>query len=169
MEVEIIEAGEDLKGVVMNLALYYAHDFTEFVGFRCPDDGLFRTGHWDKYWCEPDRWAFLVRVDGEPAGFVLVGPDGSQPESQYDVGEFFIMRKFRGRGIGQRVAFSIFGRFPGRWEVRQLVQNPPATAFWRKVIDRYTGGDFRELPEPVQCGQWLDVVQTFDNTDIAKR
>jgi predicted acetyltransferase len=167
MKTEIIEAGADLKHVVCNLGLYYIYDFTDFLAFRCPDGGLFRTDCWDKYWSEPGRFAFLVKVDGEPAGFVLVGNDGTQPETQYDMGEFFIMRKFRGRGLGQQVACNIFDRFRGRWEVRVVVQNNPALAFWRKVIGRYTGGKFQQLPEPVKHGQWTDWVHTFDNTQAA--
>jgi predicted acetyltransferase len=165
MGVHVIEAGEDVKSVVMNLGLYYTYDFTEFLGFRCPDSGLFRTDIWEKYWTDPDRWAFLVKVDGELAGFVLVGPDGTQPDSQYDVGEFFIMRRLRRRGIGQKAAFDVFDRFRGRWEVRTIVQNEPALAFWRKVVHRYTGGNCHQLPEPVTCGQWDQIVQTFDNTE----
>jgi len=170
MKVDVIEAGEDLKAVVLNLGRYYIYDFSEFCGFRCPDDGLFQTSQWEKYWTEPDRWPFLVRVDGELAGFVFVGPDGTQPQSQYDFGEFFIMRKFRRRGVGQRVAFELFDRFRGPWEVRVLVQNAPAQAFWRTVVGRYTGGHYHELPEPVPCGKWLDIVLTFDNTEpVARR
>jgi len=168
MATEIVEAGPDLKAVVLNLGLYYIHDFTDFLGFRCPDNGLFRTSHWEKYWTEPDRRAFLIKCDGEPAGFALVGPDGTQPDTQFDMGEFFIMRKFRRRGLGQQAAFSLFDRFRGRWEVRVVVQNKPALDFWRKVIDRYTGGKHRELPDPVKQGQWLEVVQLFDNSRTAK-
>ena len=164
MNVEVIEAGPDLMPVILNLGRYYTYDFTQFIGFRCPDSGLYRTDIWEKYWTEDDRWPFLLKVDGELAGFAFVGPDGTQPDSQYDIGEFFIMRKFRGRGVGQHVAFDVFDRFRGRWEVRQAVQNAPATAFWRKVVDRYTRGNYHELPEPVQSGEWTNVVQTFDNT-----
>ena len=164
MNVELIEAGRELKPVVLNLGLYYLYDHSEALGFRCPEDGLFRTDVFEKYWAEADRRAFLVRVDGELAGFALVGPDGTQPRSQYDVGEFFILRKFRRRGVGRRAAFELFDRLPGRWEVRVLVDNAAALAFWRAVLDRYTGGAFTELPEPVQCGPWRDIVLTFDNT-----
>ena len=163
MEIEIIPAGPDLKSVVLNLGLYYIYDFTEMLGFRCPDSGLFRTDIWDKYWTEPNRWPFLFRVGGEVAGFALVHTECSQPDTQYDMDQFFIMRKFRRRGLGGAAAMGLFDRFRGRWEVRQVVQNLPAQAFWRKVIGRYTGGKYRELPEPVQVEDWLDVVQLFDN------
>jgi len=164
MRVEVVQAGEDLKPVVLNLGMYYIYDYSEFLGFSCQPDGLFRTSQWAKYWTEPGRSAFLVKVDGEVAGFVLVGPDGTQSGTQFDVGQFFIMRKFRRRGVGERVAFDVFDRFRGRWEVRVLVQNGPAVAFWRKVIRRYTDGKYHELPEPVQCGEWRDIVLTFDNS-----
>ncbi len=164
MHVEVIEAGADLKSVVLNLGLYYIYDFSEHLGFRCPDDGLFGTSHWSKYWDEPDRWAFLVKVDGELAGFVFISPDGTQPGSQFGFGEFFIMRKFRKQGVGQKVAFKLFDRFRGPWEVRVVTNNESALAFWRKVLHRYTEGNYHELPEPVVRGQWECVVTTFDNT-----
>lgn len=164
MNLEIIEAGVELKSVVCNLSQFYIYDFTDCLKFRCPDDGRFTTACFDKYWTEPGRCAFLLKVDGELAGFVLVEGSGVLPQSQHSIGEFLIMRKFRRRGLGQRVAFDMFDRFRGRWEVRQVIQNAPAIAFWRKVIDRYTNGNFHELPEPVKHGQWVDIVQTFDNS-----
>lgn len=164
MTLEIVEAGKKLKPVVQNLGLYYLYDFTELLDIRCPDSGLFRTSHWDKYWAEAGRWAFLVKIDGQPAGFVLVSTEGTQPGTEFSIDDFFITRKFRRRGFGQRVAFSILDRFRGRWEIREVVQNGPAIAFWRKVIRRYTDGRYSELPEPVRHGQWLCLVQTFDNS-----
>ena len=29
---------------------------------------------------------------------------------------------------------TVFARFPGEWQVRQLATNPAATAFWRVAI-----------------------------------
>jgi len=163
MKMELIEAGPALKDVVCNLGQYYIHDYTDFLKFRCNDDGRFNTACWDKYWAEPGCCAFLVKADDELAGFVLVESCGVLPGSQFSIGEFFIMRKFRHCGLGQQVAFDIFNRFRGKWEVRQVIQNNAAIAFWRKVIDRYTHGQYHEPPEPLKHGQWVDIVQTFDN------
>ena len=162
--IEIIEAGPELKSVVLNLSLYYIYDFTDCLAFRCPDSGLYRTDCFDRYWSEPGCCAFLLKVGNELAGFVFIEGSGTQPKTQFSFGEFFIMRKFRRRGFGQQVAHRLFDRFRGRWEVRQVIQNKPAIAFWRKVIDRYTAGKYHELPEPVKHGQWTDIVQTFDNS-----
>jgi predicted acetyltransferase len=163
MNIDVVQAPADLKPVVLNLSQYYIYDFSEYLGFAVTDAGQFRADCFDKYWTESDRWAFLLRVDGEWAGFAFVGPDGSQAQSKYDFGEFFVMRKFRRRGVGQAFAFDLFNRFTGPWEVRVLVENTSAQAFWRKVVHRYTDGHYTELPEPVQCGQWRDIVLTFNN------
>ena len=48
--------------------------------------------------------------------------------------EFFVMRKYRRRGIGRQAAADVFARFAGPWQVRQQRSNPAATAFWRRAI-----------------------------------
>jgi predicted acetyltransferase len=57
------------------------------------------------------------------------------------------MRKYRGIGVGQRVAFHLFDLYPGEWEISEIPRNYPAQAFWRKTIGRYTNGQFREVVE----------------------
>jgi len=59
------------------------------------------------------------------------------------------MRKYRGGGVGAQAATSLFGRFPGRWTVRQQLANPAATAFWRKAI-RYPFQEHERSTEIVQ-------------------
>jgi predicted acetyltransferase len=73
--------------------------------------------------------------------------------------EFFVMRKYRHKGVGEYVAHHLFDRFPGVWEVSEMVQNVPAQAFWRKVIDRYTGGRFIEVT--LDSELWRGPVQVF--------
>ena len=93
----------------------------------------------------------MLRAGEETAGFVLVRADIE--EGDYEIGEFFVLRKFRGQGVGERIARQLFDRFRGRWEVMQLVRNAPAVAFWRRVIDRYSGGNFKEQQGRNQWGQ----------------
>ena len=80
--------------------------------------------------------------------------------------EFFVLRKYRGRGVGASVATQLFDRFPGKWEVRELAQNVAALAFWRAVIARYTDGRFVEVAwDERQRGPG----QFFDSTDRAEQ
>jgi predicted acetyltransferase len=59
-----------------------------------------------------------------------------------DIGEFFVVAKFQGKGVGHQVAEKIFDQFPGTWEVRQMLAKQPAIDFWRRVIASYTHGKF---------------------------
>jgi predicted acetyltransferase len=90
------------------------------------------------------RKAFLFRVEGALAGFALVFT--GEP---HDIAEFFVLRKYRGRGVGAQAAAFLFGQFPGRWTVRQQLTNPAATAFWRKAI-RYPFREHEQDTEIVQ-------------------
>jgi predicted acetyltransferase len=147
LEVRVIPAGEAELPVLRHLLGLYVYDFSEFMGLDVEEDGAFRLPDLTPYWREPWRHPFLIRADGKLAGFALVhersrltGADGIR-----DMAEFFVMRKYRRQGVGEQAARALFGRFPGRWEVRERPGNFNAVAFWRRVIDRHTGGQFREV------------------------
>ena len=86
---------------------------------------------------------------------------GSTHEADYDVGEFFVVRKFRGKGIGKTVAHRLFDRFSGIWEVRQMMDHIPAQAFWRRVIASYSGDQFQESKQYIKEYRIEMVVQRF--------
>jgi predicted acetyltransferase len=135
----------DQLPIVRNLIRFYVYDMSEFMGWRCPDSGLFGgVDDLPKYWEQAGNAPFFIRVDGEMAGFSLIDGNPKEAGVDYKVGEFFVLRKFRGRGVGEQAAVQSFDRFRGAWHVEQLAKNTPAIAFWRKVIGRYTRGTFDE-------------------------
>ena len=155
MHIEIQPARLEDKPILRHLLELCLHDYSEFNGEDVNENGLFGYGHLDHYWIEPGRHPFLVRVSGRLAGFVLVRAlDGNT----HSVAEFFILRKYRRQGIGQTVAQRIFEMFPGGWRVHQDANNLPAQVFWRKVIARFTGGQFREIEDP----DWNGPIQEFE-------
>jgi predicted acetyltransferase len=84
-------------------------------------------------------------MDGVLAGFALVRDEAwLAGAGTREVSEFFVLRRYRRRGVGEHVTRRLFDRFPGRWEVVQLASNLDAQAFWRAVIGRYTGGAFED-------------------------
>ena len=152
---------EDLP-VVKNLVPYYIYDMSEHLGWPCSSDGRFDgCDDLESYWSAPGKHAFVLRAGDEPAGFVLILADGSQPDIDYSITDFFVLRKFRGRGVGERIAHQLFDRFRGRWKVEQFAANKPAVVFWRKVIDRYTAGRFEQGEGSSQWGS-LNVLR-FDS------
>jgi predicted acetyltransferase len=143
----VIPVAERERDVLRHLVDLYAYDFSDLLGLDVEEDGRFAFHDLAPYWIDPWRHAFFVRVDGKLAGFVLVHDRSrlSGAAGVHDMAEFSILRKYRRRGVGERVAMEIFDRFPGAWEIRQQPANTGATAFWRRVVDRYTRGQFREV------------------------
>lgn len=56
----------------------------------------------------------------------------------HSIAEFMIMPKYRRQNLGRRVAFEIFNKYKGNWEVQPSYGSKSAYAFWKKVIDEYT-------------------------------
>jgi predicted acetyltransferase len=146
-DVTVVEASAQDRPVVANLLQLYLYDFTAFRPWDVGPTGRFGEGPLDGCWTDPRRHPFLFRVGGRLAGFAIV--DGRSrltgDPGVWDMAEFFVLRTYRRRRVGERAARALFARFPGRWEVRQLAANTAATAFWRAVIGRATGGRFEEL------------------------
>ena len=147
-------AGYAEKSVLRNLLELYLHDFSEFSGEDVGPDGLYGYRYLDHYWTDPDRYPFLIRVNGAIAGFALVR-GALTATGRHDMAEFFVMRKSRRAGVGSLAARLAFDAFAGRWQVRELEANLPAQAFWRRVINEYAGA-FEERAEDGE------VTQTFE-------
>lgn len=152
---------EGSRSVLEALLELYCYDFSERLALDVGDDGRFRIPPVDAYFRDPRRHAFFVRVDGKFAGFALVheGSHLSDDASIRDMAEFFVMLRYRRHGVGEAAARWLFDRFKGRWEVRERAENPSATAFWRRVIGRYTSGDFEDLLW--DDDRWRGPVQRF--------
>ncbi|WP_334949495.1 GNAT family N-acetyltransferase [Nostoc sp.] len=163
MYVEVLSASIDDKPLIQQMMELYQYDFSEFENKHLNEHGYFGYPYLDYYWVESDRYPFIVRVGGKLAGFVLVNQYTYIPGSQYSIAEFFILRRYRQQGIGKNVAFQIFDRFCGKWEIHQLTTNVVARKFWRRVIGEYTAGKFTETV--MEIDDWRGTVHCFDNTD----
>jgi predicted acetyltransferase len=163
MNVAIVAAPIEQEPLLARLMQLYAYDFTESTGDDIGEDGLFRAPSVDACWSDPGRHPFLIRVGDACAGFVIVGGRSRLVEERVcrDVAEFFVLRKYRRSGVGAQAATLAFDAFRGPWEVRQMGHATAATAFWRKVIARYTGGRFREVVW--DDARWRGPVQMFDS------
>ena len=120
------------------------------VKWPCGDDGsyTFKSSLLDPHWCRNDHWPYLIYLGDELAGFCLVRRYPYAPE-RYDIDQFFILRKFKGMGVGRDAFRLAVSSRPGSWQVRVLLENIPALKFWRSVIGDLTLGNFKEgiLPD----------------------
>jgi predicted acetyltransferase len=166
MNIDIVEATAEDFRVVENLVPYYIYDMSEYMGWDCNTEG--RWGGCDElpdYWKEGDHHPFMIKVDQKVAGFAMIRRYPDEP-ARYEVGEFFVARKFKGKQIGKRSAFWLFGAFPGKWIVRVLNDNTGARSFWDRVIHEYTGGDVAQTEEQYVCphsGTWQMQFYRFES------
>jgi predicted acetyltransferase len=116
----------------------------------------------DRYLRNPRLCAILFLADDKYAGFGLVDPDVTFPDSEYWMGQFFVMKRYRRVGLGSAAARFIFDRFKGRWEVGQMRLNQAAQVFWRRTIGEYTAGHFVE--HDLHDDRWDGFIQRFDSS-----
>jgi predicted acetyltransferase len=149
-----------------NLLELYIHDLSAiFPHVRMGEDGRYGYRALPSYLSgESGRRAFLIRQEGCVAGFVLAqrgSPESDDPSVQ-DIAEFFVLRQFRGRGVGRAAVTLLWDLMPGSWAIRASRANPHAVRFWRDVVANYTD---RRGAESESASPW--VVLCFDNSPEA--
>jgi ribonuclease HI/predicted acetyltransferase len=136
LDLKLIEATPEHTLMLINLSRLYAYDLSEHSSARTPQDGVFDL-HPADFWENPHLHAFVIKVNSELAGYgsLLADPD----QVNYDLEDFFILRKFRRQKVGTFMLRTLFNRFPGPWSIAQPV-DPAARAFLEKVLVPYSAG-----------------------------
>jgi predicted acetyltransferase len=130
IRIEQVTASE--RDVLWRYLQFYIYDMSRFTGAQ-PDDGVFPYRQFDSYWREGERRsAWWAKVGGEIVGFALVRFDSG--ECCREVAEFFIVNRWRRRGVGLSFARQLLLRAPGPWRLHELANNTGAIAFWRRVL-----------------------------------
>lgn len=159
MDVEIIQATYHDIPTLQHLIQLYLYDYTEFMDWDVDAHGRFADLELDGRLMKVGRFCFFIKVDGQYAGFAIVDQPPIPPaEFTVRMTEFFILRRYRRRGLGEYFSTDMFNRFRGRWQIAQLPQNVNAISFWRRVIKKYTGAEYEEV-----ITEDGDNIQYFEN------
>lgn len=152
------------------MARFYVYELSKYdsddTRSAIPEDGLYEAYdkyfHFDEYWNDPTRFPFVIWVNNQLGGFVLINKEGTVPEVDWCVAEFFIISKFQGKGVGREIALKIFKKFSGNWEIRQMLLNKPAINFLHSIVDDYTKGNFNKSVQTISYPEPHDmIVLTF--------
>ena len=150
----VTKIGPESDVLLRNLFEHYIHDLAEWFEIDTKADGSYSydTSLVWKSGCD----AYLAKVGNSIAGFAVVGSavEWLGDIGAHDVQEFFVIRRFRRNGIGQRMATLLWDEHPGEWLVRVLELNAPAVAFWRSAISSYSGGSHAEEGRMVNGRPW---------------
>ena len=161
--IDLVRATPDHRALLRQLYELCCHDFSPMEGIDIGDDGYWTGVDFLDPW--PDELhIYLIKVDRRWAGFAWIA-FGSYAEphapDHFLMDEFFVLRKYRRRGVGEWAAVWLFNHYPGTLEVGEIPENVEAQHFWRAVIDRYASGHYREVQ--VNNARWRGPVQIFDS------
>jgi predicted acetyltransferase len=133
----------DREHILNNIMQFYIYEFSNFIpAIKLEENGTYQPFNLSSYWQQNNEHAFFIKLRDELIGFALVecGINGDP----HSINEFFVVRKYNGKGYGSVAAKKLFNMFPGPWKITQISTNYPAQAFWRKVINQYTNGNYYE-------------------------
>ncbi|MCP2227231.1 GNAT family N-acetyltransferase [Pseudomonas mandelii] len=140
--IELHAAHRDELETIENLMQFYMHDFSEFLPLKLGEHGFFDIRSNQDYWRKPGTQPFLIKVDGELAGFVTVDDDTHIDGAEHNIGYLFVSRRFRGQGVAKFVVSTLLSRIPGQWQIFHIDANVPARHFWAKVMPEIAGDEF---------------------------
>lgn len=168
MHISIHLASLSQKHVISNLLELYSHDFSEISPdknrFDVNENGRFEYPYLDEYWNENNRFAYLIRIDGKIAGFALVNQNSILQNSNpsFQMAEFFVLRKYRGRGVGINAAKKILYQHPGLWEIPVIRNNLSGFKFWTSLLKQVVKNQYQIIE--VSNAKWKGPILSFDIT-----
>ena len=118
MTVIVTQALREQEPTIQNLIQLYTHDFSEFWAETSKGDllpnGRFEPYPLEEYWIRANWSAMLIWRDRLLAGFALINDVAhSGMPTEHSVGEFFVLRKHRGNGVGRIAGSDPFRPTPG--------------------------------------------------------
>ena len=148
MNISIVPVSKDEKEILRNLLEKYDYEFSQYHKRDVNDLGLYGYDYLDSYWTEKNRFPYFIKIDNKLAGFIMVD---DYPiinlETNYTMANFFVLYKYRKRGIGTYAVKSIFDTYKGKWGLMYHPQNIPSKYFWHKVVKEYTNGKYEIIKD----------------------
>ncbi|BBF42153.1 hypothetical protein lbkm_0835 [Lachnospiraceae bacterium KM106-2] len=147
MDIKLKKVSVDEKEILRNLFEKYSYEFTQWDGREINPLGLYGYDYLDYYWSEPNRFAYFIQVDGNLAGFVMVNdiPKAPDTKTDFSIAEFFILYKYRQKGVGKTAANEIFSLHKGDWQLKRHPHNIASVYFWDHVVSEYTKGNYKVI------------------------
>jgi predicted acetyltransferase len=150
--------------IITSLFQYYIYDMSEYAKFSPDENGSYAVSDTvsklSDYWKLPEHYPYLITVDGEIAGFSLLRRFPFN-KNYFDIGQFFILRKYKNKGVGKKAFQLSVRKHPGKWITRVLLNNTGAYNFWLNVISEISSENQKILKE-----KYYDNIMYFFYYDV---
>jgi len=163
---ELIPVKKEQKLELKSLLISYFEEVDKSKILLVKNSKTLEYPYLDLYWEDSTRHPFFISQDSQIVGFVLINSITSFQEfnADYSIAEFYILPEFRRNGIGKKIAMMIFEQYPGKWEVKQQINNKKAIEFWRNTIASYTKQRFKEVL--IEDNGSAEIFQLFHSSRI---
>ena len=121
---------------IENLLQFYFYELSAWYPIRFGEDGRYPIGAKTDYLAHAGTHAWLILVDEELAGVAIVDDELADARRDFNLGYFFVGRRFRGLGVGSAAFGGLLARYPGAWELYYLARNEAAAGFWPQAFER---------------------------------
>lgn len=142
MDIFMEEVLSSEENILLNMFEFYDYEFSPLLDFEVNNEGLFRKAPISRYLTNGSYTAYFIKSHDTLLGFVIVKKSSCKP--LFEIEQFFILKKYNGRGIGKLAAFKTFDRYRGYWKVTIIEKNYSARSFWKKVIKEYSDDSHNE-------------------------
>ena len=133
--IELKILGENEKHILKNLWSLYVHDLSEYrETLNVLEDGTYPFPDFDLYFKEDYMHPILIKVDGKIGGFVLLTEPPYSKVYDYGIQEFFILKKYRKKGVGTQVINKIFKTYKGNYRYLILEKNIASRSMFLKLF-----------------------------------
>lgn len=157
MNIKLEKVEISKKEVLFNLLQFALYDGSQYIDNEINNNGLFEYRWFDNYFTDEDRIAYFILEEESTKilGFVMINQNMKIYDNCHSIAEFLILPNYRRHHIGKKVAFEIFNKFKGNWEIEPIENSYEATIFWNKIISEYTNNNY----------QIKEKILVFNNSD----
>ena len=126
------------RDLLWNINQKYLYEMTNFYDDPMDENGNYHYGHFDEYFSDPKRMAYLIYENDVLAGFAMLCPYSSiHQEPDFTMAEFTIFPSFRRKHLALEAARMILDLHPGNWEIKYNEKNHAAKKLWNTVTAPY--------------------------------
>lgn len=155
-DIELKTVDESNLFIFNRLVQYYECEFSSITGKKPDINGLF---YLDTDVAAADIKAYLAFIEKIPAAMAVTRNYGN---NHFEIFEFFVIPCWRRRRLGSILAETLWGKHPGRWEIKQIRGADYAVSFWRSAVSHFTAGRYKE--DVFEDKYWGTVTrQSFEN------
>ena len=145
MEIYLSEVKKEEKEILYRLLQYSLFEESEYDSNEMTKEAIFEYKYFDLYFTEDNRYAFFIKEQetDKLLGFVMINKYMQKFEDGHSIAEYLVIPKYRRNKIGKKIAFEIFDKYPGNWEVKPSNNSEKAYLFWKNTIEEYTNNNCR--------------------------